>query len=79
MFYNNMIRTNITSNCLHAFDNYEEMGIMSLKIKNVFVTGGGGKIGSALLPELVKAGYSVRALRFEEEINCEGVTILMGT
>lgn len=77
MFYNNMIRTNITSNCLHAFDNYEEMGIMSLKIKNVFVTGGGGKIGSALLPELVKAGYSVRALRFEEEINCEGVTEIL--
>ena len=46
---------------------------MSLSIKNIFVTGGGGKVGSALLPELVKAGYNVRALRFEEEIQCDGV------
>jgi len=38
-----------------------------MKIKNVFLTGGSGKIGRALLPELVKAGYHIRALKFEEE------------
>jgi nucleoside-diphosphate-sugar epimerase len=48
-----------------------------LPIKNIFVTGGGGKIGNALLPHLVKAGYSIRALRFEEEINCHGITEIM--
>jgi nucleoside-diphosphate-sugar epimerase len=48
-----------------------------LPIKNVFVTGGGGKIGTALLPQLVKAGYSVRALRFEEEIDCPGLVEIM--
>lgn len=42
----------------------------SLKINNIFVTGGGGKVGSALIPQLVSAGYKVRALRFEEEIPC---------
>jgi nucleoside-diphosphate-sugar epimerase len=44
-----------------------------IPIKNIFVTGAGGKIGSALLPELIKAGYQVRALRFEETIDCPGV------
>ncbi|MDR2376992.1 MAG: NAD(P)-dependent oxidoreductase [Treponema sp.] len=44
-----------------------------LPIKNVFVTGAGGKVGSALLPELVKAGYKVRALRYDEVIDCPGV------
>jgi nucleoside-diphosphate-sugar epimerase len=45
-----------------------------LPIKNIFLTGGSGKVGGALLPELVKAGYKVRALRFDnEEINCPGV------
>lgn len=48
-----------------------------LSIKNIFVTGGGGKVGKALLPELVKAGYNVRALRFEEEIDCPGVKEIM--
>jgi nucleoside-diphosphate-sugar epimerase len=44
-----------------------------IPIKNIFITGAGGKIGGALLPELVKAGYQVRALRFEEEIDCPGL------
>jgi len=45
-----------------------------LKIKNIFLTGGSGKVGGALLPELVKAGYKVRALRFDKEaIDCPGV------
>lgn len=46
---------------------------MGLRIRNVFVTGGGGKVGRALLPELVRAGYHVRALQFEEKIDCAGV------
>jgi nucleoside-diphosphate-sugar epimerase len=48
-----------------------------LLIKNIFVTGGGGKIGSALLPHLVHAGYQVRALRFEELIDCPGIAEIM--
>ena len=49
----------------------------ALTVKNVFVTGGGGKVGSALLPELVDAGYKIRALRYEEEIDCPGITEIM--
>jgi nucleoside-diphosphate-sugar epimerase len=45
-----------------------------LPIKNIFLTGGSGKIGGAVLPQLVKMGYKIRALRFDnEEINCPGV------
>ena len=32
-----------------------------MKVRNVLLTGAGGKIGQAVLPELIKAGYSVRA------------------
>jgi nucleoside-diphosphate-sugar epimerase len=46
----------------------------NMTIKNIFVTGGGGKIGRALLPELVKAGYAVRALAFDEKIECSGLS-----
>jgi nucleoside-diphosphate-sugar epimerase len=49
-----------------------------LGVKNVFVTGGSGKIGRALLPELVAAGYKVRALQFDEAIECKGVERLDG-
>jgi len=49
-----------------------------MKIKNIFVTGGSGKIGRSLLPELVKRGYNVRALKFEEPIECENVEIIEG-
>ena len=49
-----------------------------MKIKNIFVTGGSGKIGRSLLPELVKSGYNVRALKFEEPIECENVEIIEG-
>ena len=34
----------------------------NLKIKNLLLTGAGGKIGRSTLSELVKAGFSVRAL-----------------
>jgi len=39
-----------------------------MEIKNVLITGGSGKIGTAALPELIKAGLNLRVLRFEEEI-----------
>ncbi len=48
------------------------------KIKNVLVTGGSGKIGRNLLPELLKAGYRVRAVKFEEDIRCKDVEIIEG-
>jgi len=50
-----------------------------MKIKNVLITGGTGKIGAAALPELVKAGYSVRALQFERPITEPGVEVIQGT
>jgi len=49
-----------------------------MRIKNIFITGGSGKIGRSLLPELVSADYQVRALEFDEPIECEGVEILKG-
>ena len=35
------------------------------KIKNILITGGSGKIGRNLIPELLKAGYRLRVLEFE--------------
>lgn len=49
-----------------------------MKIKNIFVTGASGKIGRSLLPELISAGYNIRALQFEEPIKYEGVEIIKG-
>ena len=49
-----------------------------MKIKNIFVTGASGKIGRSLLPELLSGGYRVRALEFEETIECKGVEIMKG-
>ena len=49
-----------------------------MKIKNIFVTGASGKIGRALLPELVSSGYNVRVLKFEESVECEGIEIIKG-
>lgn len=42
-----------------------------MKIKNILLTGAGGKVGKAVLPELVKAGYSVRALEFDDGLEVE--------
>ncbi|RKY36571.1 MAG: hypothetical protein DRP73_03150 [Candidatus Omnitrophota bacterium] len=49
-----------------------------MRLRNIFVTGASGKIGRSLLPELVKSGYNVRALKFEEPIECENVEIIEG-
>ena len=42
-----------------------------MKVKNILLTGAGGKVGRAVLPELVKAGYSVRALEFQDGLSVE--------
>ena len=35
------------------------MGVVKIKFKKVFITGGAGYVGSALVPELLKKGYHV--------------------
>ncbi len=45
----------------------------NLKIKNVLLTGAAGKIGRAALPELVKAGFSVRALEHDDGLHVENL------
>jgi len=51
-----------------------------MTIKNILVTGASGKIGRAALPELLKAGYSIRAIQFENDIvQAKGVEIMKGT
>ena len=42
-----------------------------MKVKNVLLTGAGGKIGQAVLPELIKAGYAVRALEYTDGLRVE--------
>ncbi|MDD2709636.1 MAG: NAD(P)-dependent oxidoreductase [Verrucomicrobiae bacterium] len=49
-----------------------------MKIKNIFLTGASGKVGRALLPELMAAGYRVRALEFEETLESKATEILKG-
>jgi nucleoside-diphosphate-sugar epimerase len=42
-----------------------------MKVKNVLLTGAGGKIGKAVLPELAQAGYAVRALEYTDGLQVE--------
>jgi len=49
-----------------------------LKIRNVLVTGASGKIGRNLMPELIDAGYRVRAIQFDEPVDFKGVEIIKG-
>jgi UDP-glucose 4-epimerase len=49
-----------------------------MKIKNIVVTGASGKIGRHTIPELLKAGYRVRALEHEEPVSIDGVEIMKG-
>ncbi len=46
---------------------------------NVLVTGAGGKLGRRLLPALVKAGHSARALQFRTPVACNGVETATGS
>jgi len=50
-----------------------------MKIKRVLVTGASGKIGRNLLPELVKAGYLVRAVQFRTPVALKGVEVVRGS
>jgi len=42
-----------------------------MNVKNILLTGAGGKIGCAVLPELSKAGCSVRALEYTDGLRVE--------
>ena len=42
-----------------------------MNVKNVLLTGAGGKIGRAVLPQLSEAGYSVRALEYTDGLQVE--------
>jgi nucleoside-diphosphate-sugar epimerase len=42
-----------------------------MNVKNVLLTGAGGKIGQAVLPQLSKAGYWVRALEYTDGLQVE--------
>ena len=53
---------------------------MNLSIKNILITGGSGKIGRATIPELLKAGYKLRAIQLPDEpIDVEGIETITGT
>lgn len=52
-----------------------------MKVQNILLTGAGGKIGRAVLPELVKAGYSVRALEYTDGLQVprtDNVEVVVG-
>jgi nucleoside-diphosphate-sugar epimerase len=42
-----------------------------MNVNNILLTGAAGKIGRAVLPELVGAGYSVRALEYTDSMQVE--------
>ena len=50
-----------------------------LGVKRVLVTGASGKIGRNLMPELLAAGYSVRAMQNRTPVECEGVEVVTGS
>jgi len=45
-----------------------------MNLRNVLLTGASGKIGRATLPELVRAGYRVRALEFDDPVPTAGLS-----
>ena len=49
-----------------------------MDINSILITGGSGKIGGNVLPELLRAGYSVRAIQHEEAIVADGVDVMEG-
>ena len=49
-----------------------------LGIKNILVAGGSDKIGRAVLPELLKAGYKIRAIQYSHDpVEVKGVEIMV--
>jgi UDP-glucose 4-epimerase len=49
-----------------------------MKIRNIAVTGASGKIGRHVIPELLKAGFKVRALQHETPVTAQGVEVVKG-
>ena len=45
----------------------------------MLVTGASGRIGRNLIPELVKAGYHIRAVQFQTPITFDGVEVFKGS
>jgi len=52
---------------------------MGNDIKRILVTGASGKLGRHMIPSLLKAGYDVRATRFQTPVNFEGVEVVAGS
>ncbi|MFH0964133.1 MAG: NAD(P)-dependent oxidoreductase [Planctomycetota bacterium] len=50
-----------------------------MRIRNVLVTGAGGKIGRNLVPALLARGYDVTAVRFRSPLPFKGATVLKGS
>ena len=51
-----------------------------MNVKNILLTGGSGKIGMKTIPELLKAGYKLRAIQLPDEpVEVEGVETVTGT
>lgn len=50
-----------------------------LKIKRVLVTGASGKIGRNLIPELLGAGFAVRAVENKTPVEQKGVEVVKGS
>ena len=42
-----------------------------MKVKNILLTGTGGKIGAAVSPKLIEAGYLVRALEYVDGLQVD--------
>jgi UDP-glucose 4-epimerase len=56
------------------------MSGQKLNIKNVLITGGGGKIGRAAIPKLLDAGFRLRATQLPDEpVDFEDVERVTGT
>ena len=56
------------------------MCFMNLKIKNILITGGSGKVGRAVIPQLLKAGYKLRATQLPDEpVDINGIETVTGT
>jgi len=49
-----------------------------MQIRNILMTGASGKIGKNVLPELLAAGYCVRAIQYETPITVDGVEVMQG-